>query len=67
MTTLRLCLLLLAFTSSVQGANLSLEQRLSAELDSPDLSGEAVWLEAGGTRFLAIHSPSDRAPALGGV
>ncbi|MET0049928.1 MAG: alpha/beta fold hydrolase, partial [Candidatus Thiodiazotropha sp.] len=35
--------------------------------DSPDLSGEAVWLEAGGTRFLAIHSPSDRALALGGV
>ncbi len=67
MTMLRLCLLLLAFIPCVQGANLTLEQRLSAELDTPDLSGEAVWLDTGGTRFLAIHNPSDRAPALGGI
>ncbi|MEJ2405030.1 MAG: DUF3530 family protein [Candidatus Thiodiazotropha sp.] len=66
-TMLRLCLLLLAFVPWVQGANLSLEQRLSAELNTPDLSGEAVWLDAEGTRFLAIHSPAERTPALGGV
>ncbi|MET0066787.1 MAG: alpha/beta fold hydrolase [Candidatus Thiodiazotropha sp.] len=67
MKILHLCLMLVTLLPCAEAANLSLEQRLSAQLDTPGLAGEAVWLDAEGTRFLGIHSPSDRNPALGGV
>ncbi|MES9916163.1 MAG: alpha/beta fold hydrolase [Candidatus Thiodiazotropha sp. 4PDIV1] len=65
----RVCLVLLAIcgANSIQAANLSLERRVSEGLDSPDLSGKAVWLEAGEARFLAIYAPSSAKLSLGGA
>lgn len=47
--------------------NLTEEQRISAQLVGPDLQGEARWLEAGDTRFLAIYLKSNSAERLGGA
>jgi pimeloyl-ACP methyl ester carboxylesterase len=59
--------LLLSLALPIQAANLSLERRTSEALDSPSLSGKAVWLEAGNIRFLAIYTPSDAKLSLGGA
>jgi pimeloyl-ACP methyl ester carboxylesterase len=63
----RLLLLALCFISPLQASNLSLEWRISKALDTPNLSGEAVWLEADGIRFLGIYSPSKAKLSLGGA
>jgi pimeloyl-ACP methyl ester carboxylesterase len=62
-----LLLLLLSGLFPLQAANLSLERRISEELDRSNLSGEAVWLEANGMRFLALYSPSKNRASLGGA
>jgi pimeloyl-ACP methyl ester carboxylesterase len=58
---------LFGLTLPIQAANLSLERRISEALDGPSLSGEAVWLEAGNSRFLALYTPSDAKLSLGGA
>lgn len=63
----RLLLLALCCISPLQASNLSLEWRISEALDNPNLSGEAVWLEAGGIRFLGIYSLSRAKSSLGGA
>ena len=62
-----LLLFVLTLTLPIQAANLSLERRISAALDSPNLSGKAVWLENGNNRFLAIYRPSETKLSLGGA
>ncbi|MEW8253115.1 MAG: alpha/beta fold hydrolase [Candidatus Thiodiazotropha taylori] len=62
-----LLLLMVTVAVPLQAANLTLERRISAALDSPNLSGKAVWLENGNSRFLAIYSPSETKLSLGGV
>ncbi|MCG7874168.1 MAG: alpha/beta hydrolase family protein [Candidatus Thiodiazotropha lotti] len=62
-----LLLLMVGLALPLQAANLSLERRISATLDSPSLSGKAVWLENGANRFLAIYSPSETKLSLGGA
>ncbi len=60
-----LILLVVTLATPLQAANLSLERRISAGLDNPGLSGKAVWLEIGDSRFLAIHRPSETKLSLG--
>ncbi|MCG7991708.1 MAG: alpha/beta hydrolase family protein [Candidatus Thiodiazotropha lotti] len=62
-----LLLLAIGLALPLQAANLSLERRISTALDSPSLSGKAVWLENGNNRFLTIYSPSETKLSLGGA
>jgi dienelactone hydrolase len=51
----------------LQASNLSLEQRISASLDTPALKGKALWLETGTLRFLSIHTPTQETQVHGGA
>ena len=62
-----LLLILICCALPLQSANLTLEQRISEGLDTPALAGKALWLEAEGVRFLAIHSPARSKKRLGGA
>ncbi|MCU7807654.1 MAG: alpha/beta hydrolase family protein [Candidatus Thiodiazotropha sp. (ex Semelilucina semeliformis)] len=62
-----LFLLLLFFSGNVLAANLTLERKISQQLDSPALIGESVWLETGNIRFFAILNESLASELIGGV
>jgi pimeloyl-ACP methyl ester carboxylesterase len=47
--------------------NLAREQRISEQLDNPALIGQALWLDAGPVRFLAILEASRGVQRNGGV
>jgi len=65
--TLPLLLLALLMGGSGQASNLMREQRIAAEITRGPVGGELLWLQAGQTRFLAIHSPATTRKTLGGV
>ena len=67
---MRHCLILIILALSASPAlatNLTQEQHISAQLISPDLQGEARWLNAGDQQFLAIYLKSDGAERRGGA
>ncbi len=67
---MRHSLILIALTlcaGMTLAANLTQEQRISAQLVTTDLQGEARWLNAGDERFLAIYQKSDAEKHLGGA
>lgn len=67
---MRHCLILIILVLSAglaSATNLAQEQRISAQLASPDLQGEARWLNAGDQRFLAIYLKSEGEKRLGGA
>ncbi|MCU7843603.1 MAG: alpha/beta hydrolase family protein [Candidatus Thiodiazotropha sp. (ex Monitilora ramsayi)] len=67
--TVLVCLasLLVLTSGNTPAANLTLEQRISDQLTTPSLKGNAVWLEAGNTRFLTISKTATTADRVGGV
>lgn len=59
--------LLAGFAAGASAGNLVLERRISEQLDTPALVGQALWLEAGPVRFLAILEASRAPQRHGGV
>jgi pimeloyl-ACP methyl ester carboxylesterase len=53
--------------SNVQAINLTEELRISRQLDTPALQGEAVWLNADSGRFLSLSNQAVGAERIGGV
>ncbi len=59
------CLILLS--GKVYAINLTEELRISRQLDTPALQGEALWLKADSGQFLSLSSPAVLAERIGGV
>jgi pimeloyl-ACP methyl ester carboxylesterase len=59
--------LLTLISSLAFASDLAQEQRISEQLDNPALIGQALWLDAGPVRFLAILEPSRGEQRNGGV
>jgi pimeloyl-ACP methyl ester carboxylesterase len=43
------------------------EQRIANEIEDAIVVGDPMWLKAGDTEFLAIHTPAEKGPVRGGV
>ncbi len=54
-------------SACLQAANLAQEQRISEQLQGPQLTGEAHWMGTGDSRFLAILEATDADVRLGGA
>ena len=59
-------LLFLTSTATFAGSDTAKEQRWADQIADSLIDGEAVWLEAGGHKFLAIYTPAD-APEVRGA
>jgi len=60
-------LVLLLLSPALGAVNLTEEQRLSEQLDTPALDGEAQWIEANNQRFLAVFKKTNAPRHLGGA
>ncbi len=67
MRFITLLIVLLLPGLDLAAANLTQEQRISEQLQTPSLVGEALWLDAGDVRFLAIQKKTDANRRLGGA
>lgn len=58
---------LILLCGEVYALNQSEELRVSRQLDTPALQGEAIWLKADSGQFLSLSSPAVGAERIGGV